>query len=107
MTKAIAIGVDLGGTQLRAALVDRAGKVLGRAAAKTDATGGPAAVMDQIQELVDLATADIDRDLIVGVGVAAPGPLDSELGVALFIPTLAGFVDVPLAELVGRKLGLP
>lgn len=49
----------------------------------------------------------IASDHIKGVGLASPGPLDTEKGVALSIPTLAGFDNIPLADLLQQKLDLP
>jgi glucokinase len=47
------------------------------------------------------------RDDLIGVGICAPGPLDAKRGVALATPTIAGFVDLPLAAMVEERLGLP
>jgi glucokinase len=106
MNGTLAVGVDLGGTQVRAALVDDAGTVIRRAATMTDTQGGPEAVIGQIAGLVDAVLADEERASVVGVGVAAPGPLDDERGLALAIPTLRGFVDLPLVAMLAERLRL-
>jgi glucokinase len=103
----LAVGIDLGGTQVRAALVDGSGQVLARAAQRTDAVGGPRAVLQQIQQLVAETTQGISHSALCGVGVSAPGPLDAEAGVILGIPTLTGWVDVPLVAWLQQSLGLP
>lgn len=102
-----AVGVDLGGTQVRAALVDASGQVLARAAARTDAVGGPGAVLQQIQQLVAETTQGIAPSALGGVGVSAPGPLDGEAGVILGIPTLSGWVNVPIVAWLQEALALP
>ena len=101
------LAFDLGGTQLRAALVDASGTVLSRAAAATDRQGGPKAVLLQMRELAaeagfDRATADI-----AAVGISAPGPLDSATGTVIAMPTLPGWEDVPLRAEAGKAFGLP
>ncbi|MGO8425912.1 hypothetical protein ACC772_38055, partial [Rhizobium ruizarguesonis] len=53
MQQQVAIGIDLGGTQVRAALVDEQGRILARAAGSTDALAGPARVLDQICGLTE------------------------------------------------------
>lgn len=103
----LAVGVDLGGTQVRAALVDARGQVLARAAAATDAVGGPHAVLQQIQQLVAETTAGVPSSALMGLGVSAPGPLDSEAGVILGIPTLRGWVDVPIVAWLRQTLAMP
>ncbi len=102
-----ALAVDLGGTELRAALVDEAGGVAGFVAAATDSGGGPEAVVAQIAGIAGGVLRDGGAGEIVGLGIAAPGPLDPVAGLALAPPTLAGWRNVPLAALVERRLGLP
>jgi glucokinase len=46
-----------------------------------------------------------DLQSLRGVGVASPGPLDTKRGVALGLPTLAGFENYPLAEKLTERLG--
>ena len=106
MTRALAIGIDLGGTQVRAALVDGAGVVLRRAAALTDVEGGPERVVGQIGGLVAEVAADFS-DRIAGIGVSAPGPLDSDAGTVLHIPTLPRWDDFPLRGRLAAELALP
>jgi glucokinase len=103
----LAIGIDLGGTQLRAALIDGGGNILNRTAVATAAVAGPDVVIDQLHQVATSVSAGISRDHLAGIGVSAPGPLDTENGIALSIPTLAGFVDIPLARILEHQIGLP
>jgi glucokinase len=103
----LAVGIDLGGTQLRAALVDGDGALRRRAAVATDIAGGPRAVLRQIQALFGEVTQGIDLAAVAGVGVSSPGPLDSAEGVVLVIPTMPGWVDIPLTAWLHDLLGLP
>ncbi|MEY4756296.1 MAG: hypothetical protein RJA34_1194 [Pseudomonadota bacterium] len=104
---ALSIGVDLGGTQVRAALVDASGRLLARAAEKTDKTGGPQAVVQQILKLIAQVSAGADMAVIPAIGISAPGPLDSLAGVILDIPTLPGWINVPIRDWVSQALGKP
>ena len=101
-----AIGIDLGGTQARVALV-RGGAVVRRTAEPTDVAGGPEAVLGQFRRMIDAVCSRGGAARASAVGVCAPGPLDSESGVVLGIPTLPGWEDFPLAEALARELGLP
>jgi glucokinase len=103
----LAIGIDLGGTRVRAARIDEGGNVLNRSALPTAADAGPSAVTDQLHQVASSVAAGISRDRLIGVGVSSPGPIDTVRGVALSIPTLAGFVDVPFRQMIETKIGLP
>jgi glucokinase len=109
-TQRPAVGIDLGGTQVRAALVDADGTLLARAATATDVAGGPRAVLGQMRALVAEVTAGLDGplgDAIAGVGVCSPGPLDAAAGVVLYISTLPGWVDIPLVAWLTEALQVP
>lgn len=101
-----AIGLDLGGTQVRAALV-RSGQVLRRVAAPTDVTGGPEAVLSQFRELVaSICNADEFED-VAAVGLAAPGPLDTVSGVVEAIPTLPRWEQFPIRDRLRAEFDRP
>jgi glucokinase len=102
----LAIGMDLGGTQVRAALVNEAGNVQKRAALPTAADEGPSAITDQLHQLANSVSAGVSPERLIGVGVSSPGPIDTVRGVALSIPTLAGFVDVPFRQMIETRVGL-
>lgn len=104
MAARLALGIDLGGTNLRAAVIDAAGTVLRRAAVPTDVAGGPQSIIaqmlclaDELGGLADIATA----------GIAAPGPLDSAAGCIIGIPTLPGWENYPLRQVMADKLARP
>ncbi|GLQ10691.1 glucokinase [Devosia yakushimensis] len=105
MSKARAIGIDIGGTSLRAALVDSSGHILAREETATLAQAGPQAVVQQIADLV--AKIAPDRTGITGAGISSPGPIDTERGLALGVPTLAGWSDIPIASMIQTALNLP
>ena len=107
MSQPLAIGIDIGGTQLRVALVDGAGSIRKRTAVRTEAGAGPAAVIAQIAGLVAEVVGEIDRSALLGAGVSCPGPLDTITGTALGIPTLAGWSDIPVAAMIEAALQLP
>jgi glucokinase len=104
MTDGLALGIDLGGTQLRVALVDATGSIVRRAATATD-LAGPTAVIAQIRRLC--AEFGAPEPSPIGIGVSAPGPLDSETGTIIAIPTLPGWDDFPLAARLTEEFGLP
>lgn len=105
----VTIGVDVGGTTVAVGLVGADGLVLEHGQAPTHARGAGTAleaIVDLIERLQDAARA---RGVAVtGVGVGVPGIVDVERGAVgrdiHYVPELVG---VPLADLLGRRLGLP
>lgn len=103
----IAIGIDLGGTQVRAALIDERGNILARAEERTEADAGPQRVLGQIRGLTDGLLAASGPARVVGIGVSTPGPIDTVKGIARDIPTLAGFADFPLKTELQKQFAFP
>ncbi len=99
------VAVDLGGTQVRAALCDREGQILKRAAQPANATEGVAAVFARIVASVREVAGDQLR--VRGIGVGAPGPLDPWRGVILQAPNLPGMTDFPMKARLEKELGAP
>ena len=106
MTQA-ALAFDLGGTDLRAALVTRDGVVRQALTVPTQASGGVAAILSQMTGLADQLLATKPKGEIAGIGLAAPGPLDPTAGLMIAPPTLPGWRDVPIARLLSERLGHP
>lgn len=102
----LTVGIDLGGTQVRAGLAQD-GQVLARASRPTDVAGGPRAIIAQFEALVAEVASRAGGRPLAGIGVSAPGPLDSASGVVLGIPTLPGWQDFPLREVMATRFGLP
>jgi glucokinase len=95
-------GVDLGGTNLRAAVVDRHGRVLSRRRERTPAT------LDAIVAAIATSVAElaVGRPDAGAVGVGAAGMVD-RVGMIHYAPNLPAFVRVPLRALVAEATGRP
>jgi glucokinase len=106
VSETFAIAVDLGGTQVRAALVDAQGEILVRENALTKAQAGADVVVAQIGDLVDAIKIKAKAKNILGVGVSSPGPLDTDSGVAMFLPTIKGFGSFPLRQALRERLNM-
>jgi len=105
----VVIGIDLGGTFVKAAAVTRDRRILHRDKRPTRADEGPAAVMDVMAEALEAAVegAGAARDDVLAVGIGAPGPLDWQRGFVYELPNLPGWHDIPLGETMHERLGLP
>ncbi|ESY48692.1 ROK family protein [Mesorhizobium sp. RSR380A] len=106
MTK-LALAFDLGGTALRGALVESDGRIVAHASAPTLAGAGSEAVIGQIVALAGTLLREHPQANVAGIGVGAPGPLDPKAGIVIAPPTLAGWHDVPLVDILGQHFGLP
>ncbi len=105
------IGIDLGGTNIKAGIVDLAsGKMVASHSTPTLAREGPEAVMARMAGLIEssLAANKLAKSDVGGVGVTAPGVLDLEKGTTRFLPNLPGtWPGVPLRDTNQGKTGFP
>lgn len=101
------VGVDLGGTKVRAVLADGSGNFLARASAATEAAKGQAYVIDNIVRTINKVLKNADHSQIVGLGIGAPGPLNPKTGMVYSPPNLPGWTNVPLRDILEDRLGLP
>jgi glucokinase len=99
------LGIDLGGTYARAAVVDDAGRIL--AADKAALAGRtPEAVVECIAGAADAALRLAGDVPVAGIGVGAAAQLQGESGLVRVAPNL-GWRDVPLGALLAQRLGRP
>ena len=102
------VGIDLGGTNIKAGVLDAEGRVRGSISIVTEAERGPDHVIDRIVEAIGLVTeeAAIDKDDILAVGVGSPGPLNHKKGIVVNAPNLPRFQNIAVTERVSRATGL-
>ncbi|MBV9689617.1 MAG: ROK family protein, partial [Ktedonobacteraceae bacterium] len=100
--------LDLGGTQIRTAVLC-GNRLLSRVRLLTGEEPLPERILPRIfaaiQQAVDEAGVTLDQ--IAGIGVGAPGPLNSRIGVVYAPPNLAGWHNVPLRDLLEQQFHLP
>jgi glucokinase len=105
------VGVDLGGTHLRAAIVDITnGQVVDQFQVPTLAREGHNAVIARMAEMIDkvISSSGTSKADVGGIGIGVPGKLDLEHGRVLFLPNLPGnWLNVPLQQEIERQVGLP
>jgi putative N-acetylmannosamine-6-phosphate epimerase len=105
-----AIGVDIGGTAVKAGLVDRDGSVSHAVQVSTNAALGKDAIARSMQDAVQqvLALARLDSTYPAGLGIASAGAMDSQKGV-VFAATdnLPGWTGFPLRNFAEDLFHLP
>jgi len=99
------ISVDLGGTRIRAALLDKQLNILNRVETLTLADEGLEPTLGRIKEQIAAVLPD-DGD-VDAIGISAPGPLNPRTGVVVHPPNLPGWQDVPLAEILQDEFKIP
>ncbi|MEU3983040.1 ROK family protein [Streptomyces sp. NPDC026672] len=103
------IALDVGGTGMKAALIDSGGTLLHQGRRATGRERGPDAV---VRDIVDFAAELSAHGAAVfgapasAVGVAVPGIVDEAHGTAVYSANL-GWRDVPLRALIAGRLGVP
>ena len=104
-----AIGIHLDPSFITYTVVDLAGDVIARASDATPRVVSPDDVIHSMARSVDslVEEARIDRAHLLGIGIAAPGPLDLDAGTVNNPPLLSGWDDVALRDELGHVLGLP
>ncbi len=99
--------VDLGGTNIKAALADASGEVCGSRSIPTRSHDGPIPVLDRIGVLIAELSQEAGCE-VEAVGMAVPGLADLAAGVTKFLPNLpTQWCDVPVSDILGSKLGCP
>ncbi len=106
---ALFIGLDLGGTNIKAGVMDDSAAVLGKLSVPTRAEGGPDAVIanmaDAARQVADQAGVNItDVDMI---GIGTPGPVDHDAGIVLAAPNMPGWSNIPIRDKISQMLDRP
>jgi glucokinase len=104
---AYSIGVDLGGTNLRAAAIDREGLILDRVSAPVNFKPGPESVVKDIADVIKSVRTRIGRAGLRGVGIGVPGFIDIQAGLVLGSANLPGFQGFPVRDEIQKWLGTP
>ena len=105
------IGCDLGGTNMRAAIVDVGdGSMLYQMSIPTQARDGHDAVMRRMAGLFlqMIEWAGMKKEDVGAIGIGVPGVLDLEKGETLFLPNLPStWPHIPLRDTIAKFTGLP
>lgn len=102
------IGVDLGGTNIKGALLDKQGSIIIKDQKSTQANAGPEAVARRMSEMISSleGIAASKGAQVLGIGIGVPGQPNSRLGTVVFAPNLR-WRNVPLVKYLHGATGLP
>lgn len=109
MAKRFIVGIDLGGTNLKIALLDLKYRIRHKEVLNTQRFTKKEGLISAIIDSVDKILKDnnLSRKSLLGVGLGLPGPIDYEKGIVHFFPNIPGWKEVKLKYILERKLRLP
>ncbi len=102
---AFAIGIDLGGTTIKAALVERGVGIQHEMSRPTEAEEGPPHVIRRIVEMIQPLIERAPNREIAGIGIGAPGTVNWERTAVIYPPNLPGWGIVDLRQELQKALG--
>lgn len=99
------IGLDLGGTNLRAAAVDRSGAMMDSVSGNTAYSEGREAIISDMVEAISTLRSRCGAAELVGIGIGVPGFIRIEDGVIGNSNNLAALENFPIRDEIGKRLG--
>ena len=104
---AIYASVDLGGTNIKAALGDASGSIICAGSTPTNSHEGPRVVLGRIAALVNQLSQQAGGTP-AALGMGCPGLVDVKNGITRFFPNLTGhWRDVPVRQILSPQVGCP
>lgn len=107
MTKRI--GIDVGGTNVKIALVDGEGKIIYSNSVPTYAQMGYEYTVNNIKQAIRdlMKETNTDAKEIEGIGFDFPGQVDYKTGVVKLAPNIPGWINVPIAQMIEEEFNIP
>jgi len=104
----VVIGIDLGGTFIKGAIVNRRGRVLARLKRPTEASLGKEQIFGNIFSMIrTFETNPLSRDGISAVGMGIPGVIDFHKGVISAAPNLPGWENMDIRRMLSQRMEIP
>jgi len=103
------VGVDLGGTNVRAAVTTRDGRIIGEGRESSLASEGVDVTIGQIIKSIRSAvkSAGVELSEVAGIGMGVPGWHNSKEGITMWSPNFKDWHGVQLLAPIKQDLGLP
>lgn len=103
----ITIGIDIGGSSIKAALTDAGHRILARTRRPTMAEFDKEATFAQINECLEELLQHEEAIHVEGIGVGVPGAIDLVNGIVFHPPNLPMWKEVPLADILSQRWNIP
>lgn len=102
------IGIDLGGTYIKGALLNTAGHIIHKSQIPTEAHEGYQKVISRILQIISNLTAQgaMKPEELLGIGIGVPGQIAFSQGKVVFAPNL-GWQDIYIRDIIAEATGVP
>lgn len=109
MVKKYIIAIDLGGTNLKCALLDSGLRIKAKTSFSTKSFDNKHRLIDGVSDSVNsfILNRKLAKGIILGVGIGLPGPVDTLRGIVHFLPNIPGWKNVEFKKILERKTKLP
>jgi len=97
------LGIDWGGTYIKAGVTDNRGKLLFKKVFFSPRFKEESVFINKVEELIHFA----GPKHIAAVGIGAPGIIDTKEGFIYYLPNIPGWQNYPLKKVLGKKLNIP
>ncbi|HLR08691.1 MAG TPA: ROK family protein [Bacillota bacterium] len=103
------IGIDIGGTNIVIGMIDESGKLQDHEIIPTDLSISPFDMISKINDKLKtmIKRSKINENDIKGIGIGAPGPLDSKKGMIICPPNLQTWKDIPIKKWIEDEFPYP
>ncbi len=102
-----AIGLDLGGTNLRAAAIDRSGTILGRTAGRTHFSEGREPILADMVDAIAGLRERFGVGNLAGIGIGVPGFISLREGIVRNSNNITAIENFPIRDELSRRLNAP
>lgn len=103
----VIVGIDLGGTIVRAGAFDSEGRLLINRETPIEAARGPELGLRKIQGMIEQVLAESEASSLIGIGIGCTGPLDPIRGTINNPFTLPTWDNVPIVEWMQKAFSVP
>jgi len=102
------IGIDVGGTNIKIALVNSNGEILYSSSIPTRSEMGYEYTVNNMKQAIStlLKETNSQKNDIEGIGFGFPGQVDYKTGIVKNLPNIPGWVNVPIAEIIEKEFGI-
>ncbi|NQT23329.1 MAG: ROK family protein [Candidatus Omnitrophica bacterium] len=108
MNKKFYIGIDIGATNTKFGLVDGKGRIKSKKVIRTSCYNGAAQFVSIAKDIVYLFIKEkkLKKNQLCGIGIGAPGAIDSNKGIVHYLTNLKGWKGIHLRKMIESKLGI-
>ncbi|MCI0444009.1 ROK family protein [bacterium] len=101
------VGIDVGGTNIKAGAVDYQGNILATIKTPSEASAGRDAFLNKLQSIVTDLTSQMKGQSPMAIGFGIPGAIHAVDGVVTQAPNFPALNGIPLRDLMSERLKLP